>query len=143
MSQAKKGDTVEVHYTGKLDDGTVFDTSKGKTPLKVSLGQGQVIPGFENAIIGMNVGDKKSEKVTAENAYGQHAKEMVVEVKKEQFPAGTDLKVGQVFEIGSKEGGQKSIVKVVGLTDDTVTLDGNHPLAGQDLTFEIELVSIG
>ena len=142
MPKAKTGDTVQVHYTGKLDDGTVFDSSKDKTPLKVALGKEQVIPGFESAIIGMSVGDKKEEKIKAYNAYGEHVKEMVIEVQKEQFPAEVEFKIGQILEIGSQEEANRTVVKVLGVSGDKITLDGNHPLAGKDLTFEIELVSI-
>lgn len=139
MSQAKEGDSVKVNYTGKLDDGTVFDSSEGRDPLEFTVGSGQVIPGFENAVDGMEVGDSKTVTVSSEDAYGPRRDEMVLKVERERLPEEIDPEVGQQLQVGSAED-QTMIVQITEVTDDSVTLDANHPLAGQDLTFEIELV---
>ncbi|RKY86580.1 peptidylprolyl isomerase [candidate division KSB1 bacterium] len=141
MRQAQNGDTVKVHYTGKLDDGTVFDTSLDREPLEFTIGSGQVIPGFEQAIVGMNPGESKIAKVTAEEAYGPHRKEMVAVIEKNQFPESLQLKVGQQLQI-RQENGRTLLVKVTEVSDLTVTLDANHPLAGKELTFDIKLIEI-
>lgn len=139
MSEAKKGDKVKVHYTGKLDDGTVFDTSSGREPLEFTIGEGKIIPGFENAVAGMEPGQSKTEKIPADQAYGPHMKELVVEVGKDQIPPDIETEIGTQLQI-KQENGQTTMVRVTELNDDTVTLDANHPLAGKDLTFEIELL---
>lgn len=141
MSKVKNGDTVSVHYTGKLDDGTIFDTSlsEGREPLKATLGQGQLIVGFETALIDMEVGQKKTVKIESNNAYGSIKEEMIGEVPKANVPS--DLVVGQQLQAMTQNG--PVIVKVVEVKEDSVVLDGNHPLAGKDLTFDLELVSIG
>ncbi|WP_299484893.1 peptidylprolyl isomerase [Acaryochloris sp. IP29b_bin.137] len=141
MAAAKVGDTVSIHYTGKLDDGSVFDSSLEREPLKFSIGGQQVIPGFEQAVIGMNPGDSKTEKIPCEQAYGPHHEDMVVTVLREQIPSDFELEVGQQLQIKNPEG-QVIPVMVSDIVDDQVTLDGNHPLAGENLTFEIELISI-
>ncbi|MFP4355533.1 MAG: peptidylprolyl isomerase [Phycisphaerae bacterium] len=141
MPEAKSGDQVSVHYTGKLTDGTVFDSSEGREPLDFTLGQGQVIPGFEQAITGMNTGEKKTVTIPSDQAYGPRREDMVVEVEKEQFPDDVDPEIGQRFQIGA-DGGQNFTAQVTAVNDNTVTLDANSPLAGQDLVFEIELVDI-
>ncbi|MFZ4524324.1 MAG: FKBP-type peptidyl-prolyl cis-trans isomerase [Chlorobium sp.] len=141
MAQAKKGDTVTVHYTGTLDDGTVFDTSAEREPLKFTIGGGQVIPGFDVAVIDMVPGDVRVTVIPAEEAYGEHSAELVTDVDRERFPADMELEIGQQLQVGLDDGGQ-AVVMVVDLSDTTVTLDANHPLAGQQLTFEIELVEI-
>ncbi|NIR33214.1 MAG: peptidylprolyl isomerase [Desulfuromonadales bacterium] len=142
MSQAKEGDSVKVNYTGKLDDGTVFDSSEGKDPLEFTIGSGQVIPGFENAVDGMEVGDSKTVTLSSEDAYGPRRDEMVLQVERERLPDEIDPQVGQQLQVGSSED-QTMIVQITEVTDDSVTLDANHPLAGKDLTFEIELVEKG
>ena len=141
MAQAKNGDTVKVHYTGKLQDGTVFDTSKDRDPLQFKLGDKQVIPGFEDGIIGMNPGDTKSIKILSDNAYGPYRDEKVITLDRDQFPGHLDLRVNQQLQI-SREDGQVFIVRVAEVAEKTVTLDANHPLAGMDLSFDIELLEI-
>ena len=141
MAQAKDGDTIKVHYTGKLDDGSVFDTSEGRDPLEFKLGENQIISGFEKAVIGMKPGDKSTVKIPAEEAFGLHREEMVIEMKKEDFPSDVDPKVGQKFNLHHSDD-QTVVVTVTEVTENTVTLDGNHPLAGKELTFDIELVEI-
>jgi peptidylprolyl isomerase len=141
MTEAKAGDTVKVHYTGKLDDGRVFDTSSDSEPLEFTLGEGQVIPGFEHAVVGMNTGDSKTAKIPAEEAYGPHRPEMVLAIPRDQFPTNITPEVGQQLQI-RQPNGQAFVVKVIDIKDDTIVLDGNHPLAGQDLTFDIKLVEV-
>ncbi len=139
--KAKAGDTVQVNYTGKLSDGTVFDSSIGKQSLEVVLGKGQVIPGFEKAILGMKVGDNKTVTISANDAYGPSHKELIFEVPKENLPAGVAPQVGQQLR-GSKADGSTMVATITKISDKTVTLDANVPLAGKDLTFEIGLVKI-
>ena len=139
--QAKRGDTVHVHYTGTLDDGTQFDSSVGSEPIVFTIGAGQVIPGFEDAIEGMSAGDKKTEHIPADNAYGAHREELVFTVSREQMPDGAEVEVGDMLRVGFPDG-SNAAVQVAAMDDDSVTLDANHPLAGKDLTFELELVSI-
>jgi peptidylprolyl isomerase len=141
MAQAGTGDTVRVHYTGTLDDGTVFDTSSGREPLEFTIGSGQVIPGFDRVVDGMNPGDAETVKIPAEEAYGPHREEMMLEVDRAQVPAELNPQVGERLEI-KQQNGQSVPVTVTAVTETLVTLDGNHPLAGQALTFEIELVEI-
>lgn len=141
MTQAKKGDTVKVHYTGTLDDGSVFDSSRKRDPLQFTIGENQVIPGFEDAVIGMNPDETKNVKVKAENAYGPHLEEMVVKFERDQFPDDLQPEVGQQLQVRRADD-RTLIVRVTGITETHVTLDANHPLAGEDLTFEIELVEI-
>jgi len=141
MAQAKKGDTVKVHYTGTLDDGTVFDSSVNREPLKFTVGGGEVIAGFDTAVVAMVVGDKKVTVIPAEEAYGKHSADLVTEVDRARFPADMELELGQQLQVGLEDGNQ-AVVMVVDLSDTSVTLDANHPLAGQQLTFEIELVEI-
>ncbi len=141
MAQAKNGDTVKVHYTGKLNDGTVFDTSTDRDPLQFTIGQGQVIPGFEQAVVGMNSGESKTTKVSADKAYGPHRKEMVLVIERSQLPVDLKPKVGQ--QLQSRQADGRTIrVMVTDVSESSVTLDANHPLAGKDLTFDIQLVEI-
>lgn len=141
MAQAKKGDTVKVHYTGKLDDGSVFDTSANREPLEFTVGGGQVIAGFDKAVIDMQPGDSTVAEIPVEEAYGPHAPELVTDIDRSRFPADMAIEVGQQLQVGLADG-QQAIVMVVDVQEDKVTLDANHPLAGQALTFEIELVEI-
>jgi len=141
MSQAKNGDTVKVHYTGTLDDGTVFDSSREREPLSFTLGKGQLIPGFENAVTGMKVGDTTTANIPSDQAYGPVREEMVARVEKDQFPEGMNPELGQQLQVPQQDG-QMLIVTVTEVDDTHVTLDANHPLAGKDLTFDIELVEI-
>ena len=141
MAQAKTGDTVKVHYTGKLDDGTVFDTSADREPLQFTIGERQLIPDFEQAIVGMNPGEAKTVQITSENAYGQHHEEMVMVVDRKEFPEDLEPKVDQRLQV-QKSDGQAFAVTVTDVSESEVTLDANHPLAGKDLTFDIELTEI-
>ncbi len=141
MSVAKDGNVVQVHYTGTLDDGQTFDSSREREPLEFTIGQGQMIPGFEKAVVGMAVGESKSVTIPSEEAYGPHRPEMTMKMEKDKFPDGVDPQVGMQFQVGS-ESGSTVMVTVAKVEDDGVTLDANHPLAGKDLTFEIEVMSI-
>lgn len=141
MKQARDGDTVTVHYTGKLDDGTVFDSSTERTPLEVTIGENRVIPGFERALIGMSSGDTKTVKIPTDEAYGPRREDRVLDVSREEFPENVELQVGQFFEV-QREGGGSVVFTVAKVSESNVTLDANHPLAGQDLTFDLELLEI-
>jgi FKBP-type peptidyl-prolyl cis-trans isomerase 2 len=141
MTQAKQGDTVKVHYTGTLSDGTTFDSSESQEPLRFTLGAGEVIPGFDQAVIGMSPGESKTATVSADEAYGPYDEDMVLEVDRGQFPSGIEPQVGQRLQV-RQDGGEPFSVVVTGVSQESVTLDANHPLAGQDLTFQIELVEI-
>jgi peptidylprolyl isomerase len=141
MVQAKSGDTVKIHYTGRLEDGTVFDSSAEREPLEFTISGGQVIPGFEQAVLGMTPGESKTEKIPMDQAYGPHREEMVLEVSREQIPPDINPEVGQQLQI-QQANGQSVPVFVTEVTDNQITLDANHPLAGEDLTFEIQLVEI-
>lgn len=141
MPQAQSGDTVLVHYTGTLDDGTVFDSSRERDPLKFKLGAGQVVPGFEEAVMGMETGERKSTTLAPEQAYGPRRDEMVIEVGREKLPDNLEPAVGQRLQM-QPEGGQSFVVKISAVSDETVTLDANHELAGQALTFDLELVEV-
>lgn len=141
MAPVKQGDTVQVNYTGKLADGTVFDTSVDRHPLQFTLGKGALIAGFEKAVIGMNAGEKKTVTIPFADAYGPRQDSAVVSVERKSFPGNFEPHVGQRLEL-TQEDDSNILVTVAGLTDTTITLDANHPLAGKDLTFEIELLSI-
>jgi peptidylprolyl isomerase len=141
MTQAQLGNTVQVHYTGRLDDDTVFGTSTQDTPLEFTVGAGEIIPGFEQAVVGMQVGDNKTVLIPAGEAYGMPQPERVVRMPRQDMPADLQLKVGQRLQL-QQPGGQVIEVSVVEVTDVHVVLDANHPLAGEDLTFEIMLVAI-
>lgn len=141
MAQVKQGDTVTVHYTGKLDDGTVFDSSHGGDPFEVTLGEGLVIPGFENAVLGMNPGDTRTTKIPFAEGYGPHQKEMVIEVGRDQLEPGMNPQVGESLR-SQRPDGSDFVVVVTAVTESAITVDANHPLAGKDLTFEITLVEI-
>jgi peptidylprolyl isomerase len=142
MSQAKQGNSVKVHYTGKLDDGTVFDSSVGREPLDFTVGARQLIAGFDEAVVGMAVGEKKTVRIAAEQAYGPHNPEMTLQVPRSDLPADIQPELGMQLE-ASQEGGHSMVVTVVEVTDESVTFDANHPLAGKALTFEIEVVELG
>jgi peptidylprolyl isomerase len=141
MSQAKQGDTVKVHYTGKLQDGNVFDSSENREPLQFTLGAGNMIPGFEQAVQGMNIGDKKTAEIPSEQAYGEKREDMIISVPRENVPGDIEPEVGQQLAI-QQQGGQQVPVTVTEVSEEKVVLDANHPLAGKDLVFEIELVEI-
>lgn len=141
MTQAKSGDTVTVHYTGKLDDGTVFDSSEGREPLQFSIGGGNLIPGFEEAVVGMTPGESKTATIPSDQAYGPYYQEKVLVVDRQQMPSNIPVDVGLRLQIRQPEGPAIPVV-VTDVNDAQVTLDANHPLAGEDLTFEIHLVDI-
>lgn len=141
MAEAKKGDTVQVNYTGKLQDGTVFDSSQGRTPLEFTIGAGQIIPDFEQAIVGMRPGETKTIQTPAERAYGPHDENMVIEIEREMVPEELQIQPGMMLEM-RQEDGMVIPVTVTDVTDRSVKVDANHPLAGKDLTFDIELVDV-
>ena len=152
MAQAKEGDRVKVHYTGRLDDGTVFDSSEasecgeddcgcGSGPMEFTIGAGEVIPGFDAGVIGLSVGESKTVHIPVEEAYGERIEEMVAVVPRGDLPPDMKPEVGQQLEV-TQEDGQIFQVMVVEATDETITIDANHPLAGQPLNFDIKLVEI-
>ncbi len=141
MAEARQGDNVKVHYTGKFDDGTIFDSSRGGEPLEFTVGEGQVIPGFEDAVKGMSAGESKTVTIPANEAYGPHRDELVMMVSKESMPPDYEPTVGDQLQL-THPSGQQMVVTVTDVSSDSVTLDANHPLAGEDLTFEIELEEI-
>jgi len=137
----QEGDTVKVHYTGKLDDGTVFDSSEGRDPLQFTVGEGQVVLGFEEAVIGMELGESKTVEIPADKAYGPYDKEKVGIIDRSKFPADMELEVGQELT-ARPPSGEMITATVIVVSETSVTVDANHHLAGKDLTFEIELVEI-
>ncbi|QJD80585.1 FKBP-type peptidyl-prolyl cis-trans isomerase [Spirosoma rhododendri] len=140
MAQAKSGDTVQVHYKGTLTDGTVFDSSEGRSPLEFTVGSGQVIKGFDDGVLGMSEGDKKTINIPVEDAYGPANEEMIFTLNRSDIPEDIPLEVGMTLNM-HEDGNPRPIPVIVRKLDDTsVTLDANHPLAGQDLVFEVELV---
>jgi len=141
MNQAKNGDTVIIHYTGRLQDGTVFDSSSGREPLQFVIGSGQVIPGFDNAVTGMKKGEKKTADIPCQQAYGDRNPSMVIVVDRKHVPPEIDPEIGQRLQLGSP-GGELLTVTVIKVDEENITLDANPPLAGEDLTFDIELVEI-
>ena len=140
-AQATPGDTVLFHYTGSLTDGTVFDSSSGREPLQVTLGSGQVISGVDDALVGMKPGQEKTVTLAADEAYGPRRPELLHEVERAAIPPEVDIAVGKQLE-GRDTGGQRLRLTVIDVADDKVTLDANHPLAGQDLKFDLQLVEI-
>lgn len=140
MTQAKSGNTVRVHYTGSLADGTQFDSSRGRDPLEVTLGSGMVIPGFEKALLGMSTGEERRVVIPAADAYGPRRDELMLDVPRSQIPPTLEPAVGQKLQL--TQDGREFVVTVKDIKDDIVTLDANHPLAGEDLTFELELVEV-
>ena len=142
MSQAKKGDKVKIHYKGSLDDGSVFDSSEGKDPLKFTLGDGSVIPGFESAVLGMEIDEEKTVNIPSEEAYGSYRDDLVVKVEKSNFPDNITPELGQKLSLKQPDGGAVTVT-ITEIEEEKVTLDANHPLAGQNLNFKISLVEIG
>ena len=142
MSQAKSGDFVHVHYTGKLDDQSVFDSSEERDPLSFELGKGQVVPGFEKAVSGMEVGEKKTVTIPSGEAYGPRVEQLVFTAPRDNLPEGYDPKVGEMMRLEAKDGRQMDVM-ITHADEESVRMDGNHPLAGHDLIFDIELVKIG
>ena len=141
MTQAKSGDTVKIHYTGRLQDGSVFDTSSDREPLQFNIGGGQVIPGFEEAVTGMTVGEKKTAEIPCDKAYGKRNPSMVMVVERKHVPPEIKPEVGQRLQVGGP-GGELLAVTVIATSEENITLDANPPLAGEDLTFDLELVEI-
>jgi len=141
MTQAKSGDTVKIHYTGTLDDGTEFDSSAGRDPLEFTVGSGQVIPGFDKAVEGMNVGESKSVNIPAEDAYGPHHEQMVQEVPRTALPDELEPEEGMALQAKGQDG-QIINLTVTEVGDEAITVDANHPLAGKALNFDIELVDV-
>jgi peptidylprolyl isomerase len=141
MAQAQLGDTVQVHYTGRLTDGTVFDSSQQREPLEFTLGQGQLIPGFEQVVLGMTPGESKTGTISSAQAYGAHQSELLLNVERAQFPQDIQPHVGQELQMSRPDGSAVPVV-VTAVTASQVTLDANHPLAGKDLIFDITLVAI-
>jgi peptidylprolyl isomerase len=141
MTQVKSGDTVRIHYTGTLTDGSTFDSSAGRDPLEFTVGSGQIIPGLDKAMPGMEVGEKKQVQVPADEAYGQAHPEAQQQVPRTEIPDHIPLDLGTQLQVQTPNG-QTMQVTVVQVTEEEVTLDANHPLAGKDLTFDIELVEI-
>ena len=138
---AKSGDTVKVHYTGKLEDGTVFDTSQEREPLEFTIGEGSIIPGFEEAVKGMEVGQSKEVNIPAQQAYGDYREDLLLMIDKAQLPKDLKPEVGQRLQMQQVDGGT-AIVVVAEVGETTITVDANHPLAGKNLIFAIEVVDI-
>jgi FKBP-type peptidyl-prolyl cis-trans isomerase 2 len=141
MTQAKQGDIVKVRYTGKLADGTTFDSSAEHDPLEFTLGAGEVIAGFEAAVLGMTPGESRTTTIPAGEAYGDYHDEMLLEIARDSFPAHLEPEVGQELQVKQGDGEAISVV-ITEMDEASITLDANHPLAGKDLTFEIELLAI-
>jgi len=142
IGQAQPGDTVKVHYTGTLEDGTVFDSSIDGEPLEFTIGNGRLIPGFEDAVVGMSQGESKTVEIPADDAYGTYYEELVFVVERSDIPGlPPDLEIGQQLGF-EQEDGTTITLTVIDISESTVTLDANHPLAGEDLTFDIQLVEI-
>ena len=141
MPKAKNGDTVRVHYNGRLEDGTVFDSSANRDPLEFTIGNGDVVIGFEEAVIGMSPGESKQQAIPAERGYGLHRKDLTFKVDKEKLPANLNVNIGQRLK-ATQEDGRVLSLRVAGVSESSVTLDANHPLAGKDLLFQIELVEV-
>ena len=139
---AKAGDTVNIYYTGTLDDGTIFDSNVNGTPLTFTVGKGKVIPGFEEAIIGMAVNNEKTVRIPPEKAYGLYNASFIHVMNRTAFPSNLTPVVGQYYSVRNTIDGSESSVKVINVTDSTITLDANHALAGQNLTFSIRLAAI-
>ncbi len=141
MSKAKKGDKVKVHYTGKLTDGTVFDSSAQRDPLEFVLGGGMVIAGFDQGVEGLSVGESITVTIAPEHGYGPHRPEMLLVIPRAQFPAHLSAQVGDKYQVPDPTG-RVSVLTVTDVNEENVTLDANHELAGKDLIFEIELIEI-
>lgn len=141
IMEAKNGNQVKVHYHGRLQDGTTFDSSEGRSPLEFEVGAGQVIKGFDDGVVGMKEGDKKTIHIPVEEAYGEKSDDMIIEFPKEQFPPDMKPEVGMQLNLRGQDGRNFPVV-ISDVKDDVVVLDGNHPLAGKDLIFDIEMVEV-
>ncbi len=142
MTKVKDGDTVKVHYKGSLEDGSVFDSSEDREPLEFTLGSGQLIPGFEKAVIGMEQGESTTITIPSKEAYGEPREDLILDVPKDNLPDDIEPQIGMQLQVNRPDG-DPIPVRVTNVGDEQVKLDANHPLAGEDLTFEIELVEIG
>ena len=141
MAEAKLGDTVKIHFTGKLQDETVIETSKDRDPLEFKIGDGNVIPGLEQGVIGMAAGDRKTIAISPEDAFGQPQEDLVVDIKKSEFPKDVEFAAGAYLNIESSDG-KEFKAKIVEIKEDMVTLDANHPLAGITINCDVELLEI-
>ena len=141
MTYANKGDTVSVHYTGTLEDGSVFESTVGLSPMQFTIGEREVLPGVEKAVIGMKAGESTTLRIAADDAFGPRREDMVMEIDRSRLEGHLQPEVGHLLQITWPDK-QSSLASVIGVTDSTVTVDGNHPLAGKDLTFDIQLVDI-
>ena len=141
MAQAKEGDTIKVHYSGKFDDGTEFDSSRKEEPLECTLGGGQLIPGFEKGLVGMSVGESKTITIAPEEGYGAFRDDLVLAVNRDEFPKDVTPEVGQELRL-QKPGNQPFTVVIMEVKDDVIVLNANHPLAGKTLMFDVELMEI-
>lgn len=141
QDKAREGDKVRVHYKGRLDDGSVFDSSEGSDPIEFTIGANQVIEGFEKAVVGMTAGETKVEAIPAENAYGTRQDELIFEVPRSAMQEGMELSIGDFVEVHLPDGGSAPM-QIKSMDGDTMTLDANHPLAGKDLTFDLRLIEI-
>jgi peptidylprolyl isomerase len=141
MQEARNGNQVKVHYHGRLKDGTTFDTSAGRSPLEFEVGAGQVIKGFDDGVLGMKEGEKKTIQIPVEEAYGEKSEDMIIEFPREQFPPDMQPEVGMQLNLRGQDGRNFPVV-IADIKEDIVVLDGNHPLAGKDLIFDIEMVEI-
>ncbi|MCH2448630.1 MAG: peptidylprolyl isomerase [Gracilimonas sp.] len=141
MSKVKDGDTVKVHYTGKLEDGSVFDSSVERDPLEITLGEGKLIPGFEKAVVGLEVGDKTTASIESTDAYGDRREDLELSIERNQLPEDIEPQVGMQLQL-NQPNGQPVPVQITKVEDENIMIDANHPLAGKDLTFDIELVDI-
>jgi len=142
MAVVKKGDQIKVHYTGRLTDGTVFDSSEGREPLAFEVGAGMMIAGFDKAVNGMKIGDKKTADIPADEAYGQKSEEMIFDVPRTNLPEDMEVVVGMPLAMQQSDGTPVPVI-VAEIKGDTVVIDANHDLAGKDLVFDIEIVEIG
>ncbi len=142
MAKASKGDTVKVNYTGKLEDGSVFDSSEEREPLEFTLGEGQLIPGFEKAVDGMEVGESATVNIPADTAYGERRDDLEIDISKSELPVDVEPKEGMQLQMKQKQNDEVIPVRITDVADDKVTIDANHPLAGKDLNFDIEVVDI-
>ncbi len=141
MAEASSGDRVKVHYTGRLPDDTVFDSSEGRNPLEFTIGAGEIIPGFEQAVTGMRPGEEKIATVAADEAYGERRDDLLLTLERDRLPEGMDPEVGERLQLRAR-GGEPFDVVVAEVGEEDLTVDANHPLAGQELTFDIRLVEI-
>lgn len=141
MAEAAHGDSVRIHYTGRLDDGSVFDASEGREPIAFQLGAGQVIPGFDQAVLGMAVGEEKEVRIEVDDAYGARRDDLLFTIPRAKLPDGLETPVGAELQMAGHNGGHFP-VRVTASDDDSITVDANHPLAGEALTFALKLVAI-